>query len=217
MQHLVRSWAGVVALLAVALPAHVFAGQSGENQHDWIRVTTGADVTGEGFAIGAQQIQGRVVLQDKRTTTFDVSGRQVRVAKPDTTLQGVVEALDNTTLVLKERAGDPPILVPRRAIAGLDVRQRRSLKFYGIVIGAVAGGALGYAFNRPEPECTFLCDLDEFVGVVATFAGGGIGGLVGWLVAPGDKWDRDVPLDDVRGSLEPIRRPPTAVSLSLRF
>jgi hypothetical protein len=140
----VLSCAWVVALLGLALPPSVLADQPTTiDVGKWVRVTTAPEVAGEGFAMG-RETRGTSLSEDKRTRTFDVNGRPVRVAKPTTTLEGAVEAVDETTLILGGSSGGPPIAIPRPAITGLDLRRRESKKGTGLLIGALAGGAIGY-------------------------------------------------------------------------
>jgi len=175
--------------------------------------------------MASPETRGNAVSADKRTATFEVNGRTVRVAKPLTTLEGSVQSLDEKTLMLA-RAGESPILVPRDAISRVDVRRRESRKGLGVVIGIVAGGAIGYAIGAATsgPGCqggetglAHLCTLDEIDkpgGAVLGVVGGAILGLV---VAPGARWEKNAPFDHIHVSLRPTRNRGIGLSLSAAF
>ena len=222
----VPSWACVAAFLLLGRPVPLLAGDSAEiPAGTWVRVTTGVEVAGEGFAMGSRETRGRSLSDDKRTTTFDVNGQPVRVGKPGTTLEGAVQALDEKTLLLRGLGESPSIVIPRDAIAGLDVRRRESKKGLGLLIGAVAGGAIGYAATRGD-HCRsakdglepILCGVGEgFVKLAGPILGVVGGAIVGLIVAPGGKWEKNVPLNHVNVSFGLSRGRGIGVSVSLAF
>ena len=194
-------YALVAGSLALA-PALVVADQPPDAAPaTWVRVTVASEVAGEGFAMSPAETRGKVLSRDTRTVTFDVKGQAVRVARPGTVLEGTltrtvtspggsVRTLDDNTLAVLTPG---PILVPREAIAAVDVRQRRSRKGLGVLIGAVVGGVIGGLAATPSQP--------EFGGELATGGGavvGVLGGaILGGLVAPGSKWETNVPLNRV--------------------
>ena len=219
----VRSLVFAATLLGLTPSALVRADQSTRiAPGNWVRVTTATEVTGEGFAMGSDA-RGKALSDDKRTRTFEVNGRPVRVAKPITTLEGIVEAVDETTLVLR---GSPPIAIPRQAITRLDLRKRGSRKGAGIFLGALAGGAIGYGIGAATsgPGCqggetgfAHLCTLDDVGKPVDAFLGAAGGAILGLIFAPGARWERNLPLDHVQVSLGPTRGRGIRLSVSLAF
>jgi len=182
----------IAASLALLPSAYVAAGEAAEVvTGKWVRITTGS-------ALAA--------------------------AKPRT-IEGTVQSLDEKTLVLG-RAGQSPISVARDAISSVDVRRRESKKGLGVVIGLIAGGGIGYAIGAATsgPGCQDreldifrLCTLDE-VGKPAGAILGVVGGAVlGLLVAPGTKWEKNVPLDHIHVSLGPTRHRGIGLTLSVAF
>ena len=198
------SWACLAVFSALLPLGPLFADDAAKIEPgNWVRVTTGGDVTGEGFSIGPRETRGKSVSQDKRTTTFDVNGKAVRVAKPTMTLEGAVDLLREETLVLKGAGESSPIVVPRQAITHLDVRRRQSWKVRGLLIGALAGGVVGGVIGASqETESSFLHGVPTAGGaILGTLSGA----LLGVLVAPGAKWERDVSLEHVHISVGPAR------------
>lgn len=181
----------------------------------WVRVSTGRDVIGEGFSIGSPDAIGNAISHDKRTATFDVHGRSVRVARPDKTIEGPVDVLNDKTLVLRDPEDDDglPIAIPRQAIASLDVRRRQSWKTRGLLIGALAGGVAGGLLGRSQETVGDFHGLTTSLGIV----GGTLSGaLIGVLAAPGAKWTKNIPLDHVQVGLQPTRRG-VGLSISVAF
>jgi hypothetical protein len=195
-----------LALLSAFLPLRPLYADDAANisAGNWVRVTTGSEVTGEGFSIGAREPSGKSVSEDKRTMTFGVNGQAVRVAKPNVTLEGAVDSLTEETLVLRGTGESSPIVVSRHAITHLDVRRRQSWKVTGLLIGALAGGVIGGVIGASqETESDFLHGLPTAGGA---FVGTLSGALLGVLVAPGAKWEKDVSPVHVQISLRPARR-----------
>ncbi len=185
----VRSWVFAASLLGLTPSALVRADQSTRiAPGNWVRVTTATEATGK-----------------------------------LTTIQGVVEAVDETTLVLR---GSPPIAIPRQAITSLDLRKRGSRKGAGLLIGALAGGAIGYGIGAATsgPGCqggetglAHLCTLDDVGKPVGAFLGAAGGAILGLVLAPGARWERNLPLDRVQVSLGPTRGRGIRLSVSLAF
>jgi hypothetical protein len=191
------------AALSAEEPAVVAAGQ-------WVRVSVGGEAAG-----------GKELTHDKRTTTFDVNGQPMRMAKPGTTLEGQVQMVGPEALVLKGASDTSPIVVPVGAVTSMDVRRRESKKVAGVLLGALGGGAIGYAVGAATaPACT-----PEFLGCLGhdlSAPGGGLlgvlaGAVLGAAIAPGAKWDTNVRLDHVRVSLGPTRGGGFGGSVSVGF
>jgi hypothetical protein len=218
-----RSWAFAAGLLGLTPAALALADPATAIPlGNWVRVTTATEVTGEGFAMGRES-RGKALSNDRQTRTFEVNGHSVRVAKPLTTIEGVVEVADETTLLLR---GSSPIAIPRQAITRLDLRRRESRKGAGVFIGALAGGAIGYGIGAATsgPGCKggetgfgHLCSLDDVAKPVDAFLGAAGGAILGLVLAPGTRWQKNVPLDHVQVSLGPTRGRGILLSVSLAF
>jgi hypothetical protein len=223
-----RSSLWLVGCFAVALmrPELLLAdGGTDPGPGRWVRVTTGTEVTGDGFVMNATETQGRSLSHDKRTTTFDVNGHAVRVPKPGTTVEGEVQTSDEKLLVLTRTGESLPIIVPRAAISSLDMRQRKSSKGKGLLFGALGGGVIGYAIGAATsgPGCqggetgfAHLCTLDDVNKPAGALLGVVVGVILGVIVAPGAKWER-VSLGHAQLSLRPTLRRGIGLSLSVGF
>ena len=90
------------------------------------------------------------------TTTPEVHGKSRSIRNRIRTLEGVVEALDETTLSLGTADDDAARAILLNSITRLDVRRRPSKQDLGGLIGAPGGGALGYATGAskagPSPK-----------------------------------------------------------------
>ena len=188
---LVRS---LVCVAACVASTSLLAGEPTEiAPGQWVRVTTGTEVTGEGFAMSPGETQGKSLSHDKRTMTFDVKGQAVRVAKPGVTVDGAVQVLDEKTLVLQRAGESSAVVVPRDAIVRVDMRQRRSWKGRGAAIGAGAGLAVGVLAGvlSGSDECApifeSLCFSAGDKAVIFSIVAVPIGALLGVVAAPGDR------------------------------
>ena len=141
-------------------------------------------------------------------------------------VEGTLKTLDGQTLMLDRRGESGPILIPREAITGLDVRRRESKKGLGFLIGVVAGGVIGHALGAGTsgPGCqggetgfAHLCALDDVNKAGATILGVLGGAVLGVIVAPGAKWTRNVPLDHAHVTLAPVRGRGMMLSVSVGF
>jgi len=194
----------LAALAALLPPGPLLADDAAIEPGTWVRVSTGGEVTGTGFSIDTRGARGKYVSEDKRTMTFQVNGQAVRVARPAMTLEGAMDLLGEETLVLRGTGESGPIVIPGRAITKLDVRRRQSWKVRGLLIGALAGGIVGGVIGASqEKEGDFLHGVPTAEGAVLGTLGGA---LLGVLVAPGGKLEKDVSLDHVHVSLGPTRR-----------
>jgi hypothetical protein len=203
------------------LPGLVLANEAADPRPGQsVRVTTGLEVTGEGFVMKAGEIHGRSLSHDKRTMTFDVNGHAIRVPKPSTTVEGEIQASEPERLVLTPTGQSLPIVVPRAAISSLEMRRRESWKPRGLLFGALVGGAIGYAIGSGhsclvgESGLAALCTSDRLQGALFGVVGGAI---LGVLVAPGAKWEH-VPLGHAQVRLVgPNFRRGIGLSLSVGF
>ncbi len=177
-----------------------------------------------GLALLTLAAAAPVVRADELAT-----GTRVRVMAPmmGGTIVGSLVASDAEALTLQTAKGDLR-RVPRADLRHLDVSRKPSRRGRGALIGLAAGAVGGYIWAastnpdggcEPEPYafCIFGGPLftDEQSGAMGAVALGGIGAIVGALVAPGEKWER-VPDSAVRVSLAPVRGG-AAVRVSLRF
>jgi hypothetical protein len=99
----------------------------------------------------------------------------------------------------------------------VDVRRRSSWKEEGLLIGLVAGGVIGGAIGRSQESESDYLDfqgLTTGMGVVLGVLGGAV---LGVLVAPGAKWEENVPLDHVHLSVGPTHGGGVGLSVSVAF
>lgn len=152
----------------------------------------------------------------------------MRVAKPGKTFEGKLLLLEENALVLDGGEGKPPIVVPRVAVAKLDVRRRASKRPFGVVIGTVLGGIIGNAVanRRSGSDCeAYEIDFDRAIcrssdkisSATNVTVGLGLGALLGAGVTPGDRWDKNVPLASVHLSLGRTRGHGFRVSVAFAF
>jgi hypothetical protein len=212
------------ACLGLVSPAPLLAAETTDlSPGQWVRVTTGTEVAGEGFAMSLHETQGYVVSRDHRTMTFDVSGQETRVAKPRTTLEGEVQAFDDKVLVLGGSGEARPVLVPRDALTRVDVRLRHSSKWRGLAVGAGAGlaGAVLAGVLSGSDECApifkNLCFSASDKAAIYSVVAVPIGALLGLAVAPGARWQSNSAVDRVHLSLRRTRSRGIEVSLLLAF
>ena len=218
---------GIAAsIVALALPGALLAEDASTiSPGTYVRVSTRTEELGESLEPTADTTNGKPLAHDHLTMTFATKGQPVRVARPGVTLKGTLQAVDQNTLTLQQDGG-APIVVPRASIRSVDLRQRESKRGLGVLVGVLAGGAIGYAVGAATsgPGChggetglAHLCTLDEIdkpAGAVLGVLGGVI---LGALVAPGDKWDNNVSLDHVRLSFGPTRGRGAGFSLAVGF
>jgi hypothetical protein len=145
-------------------------------------------------------------------------GPRVRLTAPSVSgkrLVGIVVGLDEATLTLQRQGGKDTLQVPRRAITGVEVSQRRSRKGKGAGIGALVGLGAAVAIGlAADDECGFCYSKGEtaaIVGILTVPAGA----LLGLAVAPGEKWHPSS-LDRLSVRITPARGG-AGVSVSLRF
>jgi hypothetical protein len=214
------------SIVSLALPVALLAGDASTIvPGTYVRVSTGTEVGSGTLEPTADGTTVRPLAHDKRTTTFEVKGQPVRVAKPGVTIEGILQTIDTNTLTL-QREGDAAIVVSRAAIRSVDVRKRESKKGIGAGIGLLAGGAIGYAIGAATsgPGCqggetgfAALCSLDEIGKPAGAILGVLSGAVLGAIVAPGSRWEKNVPLDHVRLSLGPTRGRGLGWSVSVAF
>jgi hypothetical protein len=147
-------------------------------------------------------------------------GSRVRVLSTavQARLDGVVVEMDERALTVAP-SGGLPLKVPLGSITQLDVGLgRRGNARRGLVIGLLAGLALGLAFSVDPGDCGFesdhFCSRGEAIaGGVLTF--GGLGAGIGALV----KTDRWAPLTmgPPRPGITDARRRGVGVAVAFRF
>ena len=204
-----RAWA--LALVVLSAPTSAQSGEAaGIQPGQWVRVQTGPDSRGEGLGTvqwdkGGFQVPqpARLVSHDDVSVTIDTEGRRLRLLRPGTEFQGVVATFDDKAL---EFVGpEPTVLVPLGSIAKMDVRQRKSRKGRGALIGALAGamiGAIVATGSGSGSNGSMGIDGAAWAAGAGGVAGASVGALVGLLVAPGARWQEDVALTRLE-----IRRP----------
>jgi hypothetical protein len=134
-------------------------------------------------------------------------GARVRLTAPSVSgkrLVGTLRNLDDVTLTFLPRGAAETMQVPRSAITGLEVgrgSRRRKGAIIGAVAGLVSGVALGLATGHDCSEPEFP---DVFIGLVGGCRGTGraavislaavpAGALLGFALAPGEKWETVTP------------------------
>lgn len=152
-------------------------------------------------------------------------GDRVRVhAAGQRSIVGTLQSLDETALVLKPAGGGDLVTVNRAGVRGIDLSQRRSRKgrgaLIGLVAGAGAGAAVGSLMVSDCSELEFLClypreARDSYIAVSA-IGFGLLGGVLGAVVAPGEKWD-PVPGDRVRVTVLTGRPRAVGLGVSITF
>jgi hypothetical protein len=149
---------------------------------------------------------------------------RVRVSAPSLDPRPIVGRLirvdaDSLQIQTVERPGREPaatqtVTVPRAAVTGVEVSRRRSRKALGALVGTVAGGGTaalllagreagiascppppGWGLvgaGRPLPPCPSAATSGPSTGeaLLAIPAGA----LLGWLVAPGERWEASDPV-----------------------
>lgn len=156
---------------------------------DWIRVRRPATETGEMTKPGYQNAKNR--------------GRKRRSHSMTPWEQYTVESVRGNSVVLLDKSGAKTqmLLTPDHDIAiyaGDTSRTGRMAK--GMLFGAVVGVIVGYtaASSEPEGEChpsREVClyrddDLNGIIVVAFTLGGAAVGGLIGLMAPPGEKWKR---------------------------
>ena len=134
-------------------------------------------------------------------------GARVRLTAPSVSgkrLVGTLRSLDDVTLTFLPRGATETMQVPRSAITGLEVG-RGSRRRKGAIIGAVAGLASGVVLGLATGQD---CSEPEFHDLFVALVGGcrgttraavisvatvPVGALLGFALAPGEKWETVTP------------------------
>jgi len=159
---------------------------------------------------------------------------RVRVTAPSVSgkrLVGTIVALDDTTLTLQAQGAEEKTRIPRAAIAKLEASRRRSRKRLGAGIGLLAGiggaAAIHYAADKTCERAGERTGGDQ-LGVIFTCVGTGAAGLlggilsvpagtlIGWAVAPGEKWE-ETAADHLRLTVGAGRGGGMRAALAVRF
>jgi len=159
------------------------------------------------------------------------SGPRVRLTAPSVSgkrLVGTVVGLDEVALTLQRHGVTDTMLVPRAAITRLEIsrgRRRSKGALIGAVVGLGSGVALGLATGSdcssdPDLRALFVAFFGGCKGttraVVISVATVPVGALVGFLVAPGEKWEASSP-DRLRIAVAPTRGGGVRAAVSVRF
>lgn len=118
-------------------------------------------------------------------------------------ITGTVLDLSETSLTVESSTKAPPIVIPLRNIANLELNLRQGRRKKGALIGLAAGAATGVlvalaldATHDDDPDSWDLVGTKALVGFSA-FYFGSVGSIVGALVAPGARW-QSIPADQIR-------------------
>jgi hypothetical protein len=215
MNRRIRFFACAAAFLALAPPPLLLARETAQIAPGrWVRVTIDLDRAGEDFATGARGTPSKSLPDDCRP---------VRAARPRVTLEGALQNMDEKTPMLWVPRENRSLVRRRAAVTVLDARVHPSQRAPGLCLGIALGGAKGCAVGAattgnarsdgsdPFPRlCGSAWDAPAKLANVILGAFGG--GILGLFVAPGAKWEQNVPLDRAHASLAP-----TGVSFALAF
>ncbi len=176
-------------------------------------------------------VQGRA-----EETNSVATGDRVRVLAPRVAERSIIGTLLGTKgddLIL-DAAGSPDrVVVPRAAIAKLEVsrgrRSRASGALVGGIVGAAAGGIIVAAAHKKSPlhcpSSDFGCALGAAMGeslvevgsvVGGLFVGAVVGSLAGVAVSPREKW-QIVSTERLSISLAAPGPHAAGVTISMRF
>ncbi|SRR6266568_3291434 len=134
------------------------------------------------------------------TTNSDIAG----IAKAGTRLEGLLQSLDENSLVVARNSRSQPVIVPRAAIARLDVRERASSRGKAALIGAgvglVAGVSTGVASGNDECASIFknLCWSAGQKAAIYSVLTVPAGALLGLAFGHGSQWQENVPVERLR-------------------
>ena len=175
--------AALAALMALADPALVRGSEpAAPAPGAWVKVRTSAEL--------APRARRSVIAEDGESVTFEIDGKAVRMMRPSREAEGRLRLLDAAALVLDRGAKERPIVVPRNAIAGFEVRVRESRKTRGTLIGLLGGAALGALIGAATSGQDGLgIDAESMGAAAGAVIGAPTGALVGFLVAPGARWE----------------------------
>ncbi|HXK11671.1 MAG TPA: hypothetical protein VMT70_18650 [Vicinamibacteria bacterium] len=177
----------------------------------WVRVVTARELDGERpVRDGGTPSRPRL----EPGGSVEVGGHSLKVARLGTTVEGTVDELDERALFLMDANGHPTVAVPRNAISNVDIRVRESKKGAGLLIGLVAGAAIGFGVGAATSGQGEFSDIGQVAGAIFGAAGGG---LLGLAIAPGAEWERAASPGRVRVSLWPAPRSGMRLSVSLGF
>jgi hypothetical protein len=167
-----------------------------------VRVTAAESFTIPGVAVvGRNRIEGAFETRDaEAVTTRDRDGRLLTLPLPDIQLSGTLMSEDEATINILRPGGEDPLVIPRAAIARLDVRRPGMKKSVakGIVLGFLGGLAVGAAYGfvgHPPFDHAYEASVGEEAlgyGLVFSLPGMLIGGTMG---AGRDGGWREVPVD----------------------
>lgn len=149
-------------------------------------------------------------------------GARVRVRidspPPPRTVIGTVRAPGADTLVLAPADGGPLRYIPTSSIDRLEVSRGRGVVASHVLIGAVAGAAIGGVVAGTSSSCAGDDPWCRFWRNLAVLGGVGLGGVVGAGVGAlikGEKW-MAVPLEH-RVSIAPLPHGGVGVGLTVEF
>ena len=157
-------------------------------------------------------------------------GDKVRVTAPSIgveRLAGTITSVDATARSLQIVGQFRGLLrsrrtetVPLDSVTTLEVRTHESVKPLGFILGflagAVVGAAIGSGWGEDSCQGRALCVDKGTTTIVGAVEFGALGGLVGCLVAKGDRW-KAVPLDAVRIGFAARAQGSVSLSGSIQF
>ena len=116
-----------------------------------------------------------------------------RPGRDERFVRGRVLESDSAAIRLVAERGDT-VIVARGELRGLWVsrgrRPRATTAAIGFLVGAVAGGAIGYASGDECAENSLCLFERGETGMAGAFAGALLGGVIGALVGGGENWKR---------------------------
>jgi hypothetical protein len=145
------------------------------------------------------------------------------IAKDDARLEGTLQHLDESGLVLGRGSDHEAVTIPRAAIVRVDTRLRASSRgkaaFIGGAVGLVAGVSIGLA-SGSDKNCSFIPSLCFSAGdkaAIYSLLTVPAGALLGLAIGHGSQWNKGVPLDHLRLSVGPAPGRGIAIAVTRVF
>ena len=127
-------------------------------------------------------------------------GKRVRITAPGFASRPVVGnliAIEATKVTVQPAGSSETVAILRNAVTQFEISSKRSQKGRGAAIGALVGAGVGAAFGfaagddcGPPDERRLDCILPQkTVALGGGIIGGGLGAIIGLIVAPGEQWE----------------------------
>jgi hypothetical protein len=185
-----RKIISLAATLVFVAPTQLFG-------QDTLTLAPGVKVRVTAPSIGVERMAGTI-------TSVDATARSLEIVGP---FRGLLRSRRMET-------------VPLDSVTTLEVRTHESVKplgfILGFIAGAIVGAAIGSGWGEDSCQGRALCADKGTTTIVGAVEFGALGGLVGYLVARGDRWQA-VPLDAVRISFSARTQGSASLSVSIQL